>query len=146
MLVRNTKHLLHPWSSRFSQSYMWASGTGSRGAGSRGPAHASTCSCHLYNALQRDPPQPTTSSYPCGFAIKQHIWCKAEQNETRGDGGAAKALHRAQGSSETCPQWGWSSFAISISQLHPVVVCRSCHLLPLLSCLFVPLPCYLTAG
>lgn len=63
---------------------------------------------------------PTANNQPMslGFAIKQHIWRKAEQNEPWEEG-EQQTLHRAQGSSETRPRWGWSSFAISISQLHP---------------------------
>lgn len=63
---------------------------------------------------------PTANNQPMslGFAIKQHIWRKAEQNEPWEEG-EQQTLHRAQGSSETHPRWGWSSFAISISQLHP---------------------------
>lgn len=38
-----------------STCYTWASGATSRGAGSRGAAHASACSSRVYKTLRRDP-------------------------------------------------------------------------------------------
>lgn len=67
MPSRDTKHLLHAQNSWSSQTYTWASGAGSRGARSRGAAHASACSCHLYNALQRDPHGQQPARTPGGL-------------------------------------------------------------------------------
>lgn len=140
MLDRDTKHLLQPRSSWYSQSYLWGSRAvswdpwgcelsywdpwgcelsywdpwgcersywdlwgcelsywdpwdwypGICGAVSRGAAHASAHSCHIHSALKA---MPTASNHPTplGFAIHQHIWHKAQQNEPVGRGGAANA-------------------------------------------------------